>query len=453
VARADELRRQQVLQRRFEAMGLEASLLPGGRAVVVTLPVGPEPFETPQGARRLRAVRFYTVGHDRIKCVAPRALFHLPFVRILDCASPADLEARIRAAWAERLRGLARAKRWLDDLGVTPEAALGAPQWSFSLGLEDSRARGLAVEAGRVILPSRGPLSGLVLGRAEDRVFQVDASCAAAVDLELAATSRLEELARAARRPATRFRHVDDLPAPRIARQTPVLLVGARLSVDRSLHDSLRLRGFAIEASRSLGDAIDAFRERSFELVLAEARLDRGDGLELIPALRTLPGILELPVALIDDRPRDIRRSAAAAAGAAAYWTGPLESEQAADALAQIAAAARRRFVRFPHALSVSWDGCSEPGVTASVGRGGMFLKTGDLPLPRRRYALHLADADATLRVDAESVYRLPEAGIGPEGVGLRFCGFETGAERTWIDYLARLLPASAGSGAARALQ
>src|SRR5690606_20141112 len=40
VAQAEELRRQQILQRRFQAMGLEAGLLAGGRSVLVTLPVG-----------------------------------------------------------------------------------------------------------------------------------------------------------------------------------------------------------------------------------------------------------------------------------------------------------------------------------------------------------------------------------------------------------------------------
>lgn len=436
MAQAEELRRQQILQRRFQAMGLDAGLLAGGRSVLVTMPVGPEPFETHQGPRVLRAIRFYTVGHDRIKCVAPLALFHLPLVRIVDCETAEQLEARVRAAWSERVRGLARARHWLDDLGVASESPAGAPQWSFALGLEDVRARGTAIEPGRVLLPSRGPLSGLVLGRWEERVFEPDSACASGVDLELAVTARIEELARVRRRHP--LRRLDaDLPAPRIVRLVPALVVGARLAADRGLHEALRRRGFAIEAARGVGEAVDAFRQHSFEVVLAEARLDRSDGIELIPTLRALPGILELPVALIDDRPREGRRAAADAAGAAAYWAGPREVTETADALAGIAATDRRRFARYDRALSVSWPGCSAPGVTASVGRGGVFLKTPVAALARQRFALHLPDSSATLRVDAEPLYRLPAAALGPDGFGLRFCGFDAGAERTWIDYVA----------------
>lgn len=442
MAQAEELRRQQILQRRFQAMGLEAGLLAGGRSVLVTLPVGGEPFETPHGPRTLRAVRFCTVGHDRIKCLAPLALFHLPLVRIGDCETAAQLEARVRAAWSERMRVVARTRRWLDDLGVAAESPGGAPVWSFGLGLDDRGARAIAFEPGRLLLPARGPLSGLALAHPDERIFAPE-GCASAVDLELAATGRLEELARSRRRRPARPPDAE-LPAPRVARLVPALAVGARLAADRALHDALRRRGFTVETARGASEAATAFRERSFEVVLAEARLDRGDGIELIPMLRALPGILEIPVALVDDRPREGRRAAAAAAGAAAYWAGPLEPSAIADALAEIAATDRRRFARYDRAVSVSWAGCTAPGVTASIGRGGVFVKTPASVLARQRFALHLPDRGATLRVDAEPVYRLPAAALGPDGFGLRFCGFEAGAERAWIDYVA-----TAAAGAA----
>ena len=429
-------------------MGLEVGLLSGGRSLLVTLAVGPEPFPTLQGARVVRAVRFFTVGHDRIKCVAPRALFHVPLVRIGDCETPADLEARIRAAWAQHLEALERAGRWLSGLGVEFDAPPGAPQWCLPLGLEDARALAVVVEPNRVILPSRGPLSGLALGRSEERVFAPE-GCSSATDLELAVTARLEELARSRRRSAPRrtFSETADLPAPRSLRRAPVLLVGARLAADRAVHESLRLRGFEVRASHSMADALDAFGERSFELVLAEARLDRGDGIELIPAIRALPGIQELPVALVDDRPREGRRSAARAAGASAYLTGPLAGARIAGALVQLTGAERRRFTRYRRALSVSWLGNEEPGVSVTIGRGGMFVKTPRTAPPRGSYAIHLADAGSTLRVDADLSYRLPDSGAGrdgPEGIGLRFCGFEPGDEAAWIDYLVRLAPLTA---------
>lgn len=438
MAQAEELRRQQILLRRFQTMGLAAGLLPGGRSVVVTLPVEPDPFPTPQGPRTLHTIRFYTVGHDRIKCVAPVALFHLPLMRIVDCETAAEIEARVRAAWNERMHALTRSRRWLEQLGARVEAFAGAPYWSIRLGLEDDRARAVAIEPNRVLLPSRGPLSGVVLSRWEERIYEPETSCHSAVDLELAVTARLEALARAARR--TPARHVDaPMPVPRVARLTPALLVGARLVADTSLHEALRRQGFTVDAVRSLGDAIGAFRSRSFEVVLAETRLDRADGTELIPALRGVPGVLELPVALLDDRPREARRAVARTAGATAYWAGPLDAVQTAESLALLANTDKRRFTRYERALSLSWPDCAAPGVTATIGRGGVFVRT-SVPAPgRQRYALHLPETGNTLRVDAEPLYRLPDAAIGPDGFGLRFCGFESGAEPEWIDYLAGL--------------
>ena len=442
---ADEIRRQQVLRRRFEALDLEVGLLPGGRSLLVTLPVGPEPFATPQGPRVVRAVRFYTVGYDRIKCVAPRALFHVPLVRIVDCETRAHLEARIRAAWSERQEALGRARRWLEELGVAIEAPQGAPHWGFSLGLEDAGARAVAVEPERVILPSRGPLSGLQLASPAERVFAAE-GCGSATDLELAVTARLEELARSRRRlhPLPPAAEGADLPAPRSAFRAPVLVVGGRLAADRTLHESLRLRGFEVRATHSMADALDAFRERSFELVLAETRLDRGDGIELIPAIRMLPGIQELPVALLDDRAREGRRAAARAAGANAYLTGSLDGARLASALVQLAAIGRRRFTRYKRALSVSWHGDESPGVSATIGRGGMFVKTTRAASAASGpYALHLPESATTLRVDAELAYRLPDSAgpEGPDGIGLRFRAFQPGDEAAWIDYLARLAP------------
>jgi CheY-like chemotaxis protein len=443
MSEAEELRRQGVLERRFRSMGLEAGILPGGRAVVATLSLGPLPFETPEGPRVLRAVRFYTLGHDRIKCMAPRALFHLPPIRILDCEKAEDLETRIRAAWTQRLAVLRDARRWLDGMGVDVDVSQGAPQWCFSLGLDDPRARGTVVEPGRVILPSRGPLSGHALSDPAERIYAPDANCRTATDLEIAVTVRLEALARR-RRDGTARRATEescDLPAPRPSLGMPLLLVGSQLTAANGLQESLRLRGFEVRCATSAAAAIDAFRTRSFGLVLAEVRLDRGDGIELVPALRAQPGILDLPVVLFDERPSDNRRSGAKSAGASGYLSGPLDAARIASALAHLASARRRRrFARFQRALSISWPGCGTPAVTSEVGRGGCLLR-GALPAPAHgRFALHLPETARTLHAEADVIYRLGELAPGPSaGDGLRFCGFDDGDEPAWIEYLAQL--------------
>lgn len=442
MAEAEELQRQRVLERRLQAMGIDAGLMPGGRSVVATLPLGPEPFATPEGPRVLRAVRFYTVGHDRIKCVAPRALFHLAPIRILDCAKASDVEARIRAAWRERLQTLRDAREWLDSLGVACEAPQGAPLWTFPLGLDDERAHATVIQRGAVILPSRGPLSNLVLEQPAQRVFAPEAVRTAA-ELEIAVTVRIEELARRKRDTSLRRAAEDacDLPAPRLPRAAPVLLVGMRLAAAGALQESLRLRGFAVRSATSVAGALDAFRTQSFGLVFSETRLDRADGIELVPALRGLPGVLDLPVVLLDERPSEPRRAAARAAGAAGYLSGAIDASRVAAALAQLATdRKRRRFARYARALSISWPGCATPAVTAEVGRLGCRLR-GANPAPEiGRYALHLPETGRTLRVEAEVLYRLADGSAwSPDGVGLRFGAFEAGAEPAWIDYLTGL--------------
>lgn len=441
MAEAEELQRQRVLERRFRAMGLETGMLPGGRAVVATLPLSQEPFDTPEGSRVLRAVRFYTVGHDRIKCVAPRALFHLPLVRILDCEKREDLESRIRAAWIVRMRELREARRWLDGLGIEASAPQGAPLWSFPLGLEDERAHATVVERGKVVLPSRGPLSGLALDHGAERIFEPDAS-RSGTELEIAITVRLEELARR-KRDASMRRSVPakcDLPAPRQARAAPLLLVGSRLANASALQESLRLRGFTVHGISSAAAALDAFRAHSYGLVLVESRLDRADGIELVPALRSLPGVLDLPVVVIDERANETRRAAARSAGACGYLAGGLDPARLAAALGQLSGdRKRRRFRRYGRALSVSWPGCGAPVVTAEIGRLGCSLR-GTAPAPTHgRYALHLPETGRTLRVEAEVMYRLADTAWCSSGIGLRFGAFDAEAEPVWIDYLAGL--------------
>ncbi|RIL06003.1 MAG: hypothetical protein DCC71_08280 [Proteobacteria bacterium] len=447
MADAEELQRQRVLERRFRAMGLDAGVLPGGRAVIATLPVGPEPFDAPDGSRVLRALRFYTVGHDRIKCVAPRALFHLPPIRITDCAKAEEIEARIRSEWSARIRKLRDARRWLADLGIEADAPQGAPLWSIPLGLEDERACAAVVEPGRVILPSRGPLSGLVLPQPEERVFEPRSPGGSGTELLIDVTVRLEELARRKRNATMRRDDTScDLPAPRSLRVAPLLLVGTGLAAARPLHESLRLRGFDVRCVTSSASAIDAFRSQSFGMVLAETRLDRADGIELVPALRALPGILDLPVVLLDERPSPPRRVAAKAAGASGYLSGVLDPSKLAGALAQLAVERkRRRFSRYERALSVSWPDCDTPAVTAQIGRLGCLLRGAAAAPIHGRYSLHLPETGETLRVDAEVSYRQGEdAAWGATAVGLRFGGFEPGAEAAWIDYVCALAPSRA---------
>ena len=445
---AEEGRRQAVVRRRLLGMGLDARPIPGGRALVATLALRPDPFETLAGVpRRFASVTFATVGDDRIKCLKPGALFHLPLIRIVDCQSPLEIETRIRTAWQVRVEALRRAHRWLEKLGAEIEICEDAPVLAFPIGVEDRHSRARVIESGRVVLPGRGPLSGVSLRRAEDRVFPASPSWASALDLELALTTRLEELARL----DARLQREERLaPKPEVAppaaaplqRPARILVVGTRLASDRSLLESLRLRAYETVAARTAQEALKAFESTSPELVLAETHLGRFEGIELIPSLRGIPGIEEVPVVLVDDRLRPERRVASRKAGAAGYLVRPIEVAKIAAGIASLVRQPkRRRFTRYPERLSVRNAKGETAFLTGDVGRGGMFLWTDrELPFENlERYSITLPVIGESLGVQAEVVHRCSVPGSGRRGAGLRFHGFDADGEARWIRYLRSL--------------
>jgi len=447
---ADDTRRQEIVQRRLVAMGLEAKPLPGGRGFVATLPLGPAPFESSLvGPQRFESVAFATVGVDRIKCLRPTPLFQLPMIKVGDCETAHDLEARIRAAWRARQDGLLRAHRWAEKLGVVTHAAADVPLLELPLGVEDREARARLVEAGRVILPGRGPLSGVRLRRAEDRVFAPDRGVSSALELDLAISARLEELARldARLQREARLASARARPAPTstsvVVRPHRVLVVGPNLSRDTVLLEGLRTRGYHVSAVRSAAEALRRFEAESCELVLAETDLGRFEGVELIPALRALPGVEELPVVIVDDRPRPDRREAARAAGAAGYLVRPFEVSRIADGLASLVRRPkRRRWTRYREQVAVR-GAAGDEAVTGDLGRGGMLLWT-EREIALRsveRFTISLPELARPLPVDAEVMHRTSVPGQGRTGLGLRFNDFPERGEESLIAHLRGLEP------------
>jgi len=445
---AEEGRRQEIVRRRLVGMGLDARPVPGGRALVVTLPLRSEPFETLSGKPwRFASVTFATVGDDRMKCLKPTAFFHLPFVRIVDCTSPAEIEARIRAAWQVRIEALRRARRWLEKLGAEVESAEDGPVLEFPLGVEDRLSRGRVIESGRIVLPGRGPLSGVALRRAEDRCFPASLNWTSALDLELAITTRLEELARLDARLQREERFApkhETAPLTAAPRQRParILVVGSRLASDRSLLESLRLRAYETVAVRTAQEALKAFEHTSPELVLAETHIGRFEGIELIPSLRGLPGIEEVPVVLVDDRMRPERREASRKAGAAGYLVRPIEVAKIASGISSLVRQPkRRRFRRYPERLSVRNAVGETAYLTGDVARRGMFLWTDrELPFEQlERYSIALPVTGESLGVEAEVVHRSSVPGSGRRGAGLCIHSFDADGEARWIRYLRSL--------------
>jgi len=442
---AEDRRGQKLVLRRLERLGIEAEFLPGCRSVIATLPLGSAPFTTLEGPCYFDRVRFATVGPQQIKCLEPLPFFYLPPVNIVGCTEASEIEQKIRAAWSARTESLREARESLLRLGVEVEPERGGAILAFGIGLDDDSARARCSRLGRVVLPARGPLSGKPLRRFEDRCFPVDPSLGSAVELEIAITGRLEEMARAEERHADRRRLAlaEVTAKPRVeSRPNRVLLVGPHLAANPSFAEGLRLRGYQVARARTATEALAAFESQSFEVVFADTNLGRCEGIELIPAVHTLAGIQRLPIVLVDDRMRASRREASRRVGAAGYLVHPVEIPRIAPGLARmLAAPKRRRFERYLRRLAVRWGESRDDGFTTAIGRMGMFVCTRRASPTRTldHCELALPEIGETLRLEVEALYRLTPGPSGSPGLGLRFHSFPDENESTLIGYLSAL--------------
>ena len=443
---------QEMVRRRLEAMDLVVEPMPGGRCVLARMRLQQTSFETTTSPIHIEEVVFASVGADGAKCLKPRALFQLPILRIRDCRDATAIEARIHLAWQRHVAQLENAERWLHEIRCGYQAEEERSLIAFPLSGEDPDARVRMIDAHRVILPGRGPLSGVALQRAEDRVLRVDRRIESGVDLEIHVSNRLEELARLDSRLSRqqRFHAFEEgqrvEPRPQRERSPTVLVVGPIVSQERACIESLRLRGYQVESAPGEREAIAAFDRCSPELVLADVKLGRSEGIDLIHSMRQVPGIEEVPVILIDSHWRELRREAARRTGAAGYIVYPIEVSRIAERLAQIVAEPRRRrFTRYPQRLPVRIDGTGAPLLTNSIGRGGMFLAAGsDIPTRSvRTCQLRLPEIGANVRVEAEVLYRAQTGERRHPGFGVRFRSFPDADEPVFIGYLRSLHPDS----------
>ncbi|MBW2272682.1 MAG: response regulator [Deltaproteobacteria bacterium] len=430
-------------------MGIRTRLMSGGRTVLASMSVGSEPFETLGRAVRVDDVVFSTVGQDRIKCLRPRLLFALPLLRVVNCRDAKAIEARIRTAWRQHLDELRASQRWGQsmnaEMGISEDGSL----LSLTISGENRPARAYVCKPRTVILPGRGPLSGVALGRAEDRLHEIEPGIHSSVDLDISISNRIEELIRIDRRLEAERRRQAVREAEGLLgrsatqRSHRLLLVGPQIANERRCIDSLKLRSYEVDVASNPQEAISIFEHGSPELVIADMSLGRSEGIELIPALREIVGIEEVPVILIDTHKRPSRRQAAQRAGAAGYLSYPVDVSRIAERLEKMVnEPRRRRFTRYPQQLSARLAGAEKPCTATMLNRGGIFLNTRenlpDRSLHELRVTLH--EIGKSIKVEAEVLYQMDTAGRDHRGVGLRFHSFPDTAEETLlINYLQEL--------------
>lgn len=448
---------------RFERMGLACRAMPGGRTLLVSLPVGSAPFESPSGPLSIERILFATVGADQIKCLRPRPVFNLPLLDIRRCADAPAIEAVIRQAWRDRTRELRETGRTLRNLGVEVGVIEGGSLLAFPLTGESPDRPVLMHRLDEAILPTAGPLSGHRLAGLDERVVDVSGRLDSAAELDLLLGSRLQDLARTAaareaaeRRPRLTPREPVLLAGPLVGASAPpphdgataaasptrepkVLLVGARLVENAALRDELQRQGYRIATARSEPEALMRLAGMTPDLVLSQYALGRSDGATFVQAIRSLPGIVRIPVVLLDDTHHQSRQDAARAVGASGYVIEPVETTRFVNKLHKIAASpGDRRFIRYAGRLAARLAGQTRPCVATEIGRGGFFISTPASVESRdeTECEITIPEMHRSLAFVGDVLYRSELQGVDRQGIGVRIREISPEDEAALIAYV-----------------
>jgi CheY-like chemotaxis protein len=93
--------------------------------------------------------------------------------------------------------------------------------------------------------------------------------------------------------------------------------------------------GIVFEAAASGGQGIEMVRQLQPRLVLLDMRLPDMDGVAVLTALRKDPRCARVPVVMLSASALPDEVAHATAAGAAGYWTKPLEFDRLAEAVSR----------------------------------------------------------------------------------------------------------------------
>lgn len=446
-----QLDRHQERQRaRFERMGLSARPMPGGRSLLISIPMSSAPFESVSGPLSIERIIFSTVGPDQIKCLRPRAVFGLPLLNVQRCADRKALEHAIRQAWRQRTNELRETGRVLKKLGLEVGAVEGASVLAFPIHGESPSTRVLMQRIDEAILPSSGPLSGISLSKIDDRVFDVTSGLESGSDLDCLIGTKIEAIKKGAEAAESqdRIRAQDGGPPASLPRKAApssmthrpkVLLVGNHVIENAELRAALTQKGYQLATARSETEALVRLAGMSPDLVLSQYALGRSDGATFVQGSRALPGIERIPVVLLDESKQNGRREAARAVGAAGYLAYPKDSVAFVERVNQILEApGDRRFTRYPQRLVARLQGSNTPCVATEVGRGGIFITT-DEPIKANqsiRCEIALPELGRDLSFSGEVLYTNLQQGTTRKGVGLRFSDISSEDEAALIEYL-----------------
>ena len=218
------------------------------------------------------------------------------------------------------------------------------------------------------------------------------------------------------------------------------LFCPAGIGVDAPLREELKRRGYRTATARSEPEALMRLASMTPDLVISQYGLGRSDGATFIQAIRALPGIVRIPVVLLDSVHVQSRQDAARAVGAAGYVIEPIETTRFVTKLAKIATSAGdRRFTRYSGRLAARLSGQTRPCLATEIGRGGFFIATSEAIGERSetRCEVALPELHRNLSFIGEVLYRSELQGMDRQGIGVRIREISPDDEAALIAYVA----------------
>ncbi len=437
------------LVQRLREMGLDLGPDSQQSSAQGQLPLSATPFETLEGSFRSESARFYTLGHNRLKFFQPSPFFYVPAVDVSRCESVPQIESALRRSWAMRLRQLQSAHEWL--LGLCADVHVAGKGTQLLLGLTGVDGPAARVQSRTSIqLPSSGALAEVSLNAPGERSHRPRTHLEHSTDLEIDLGEAMERLARRCK--ATRRSSAPEAPQPqarpRLVRR--VLIVDRDRKVLSTAESLLGSRGFELDAFQTPERALAAFRSRSYDLVLAAARMPRGGGLEFTALVRELPGVENLPIVLMDKRFSELQKREAIAAGAVGYFHKPLTWAEIGARLSELLERTNlRRFERLAARLPVDPGDVKGTAVetTDQVARGGFrLLASRDLARDSiERYRIMLPDTTTAVAVEGQVVYLDAVPGAASLRAGIRVLRFLDDHEPDWIRFIEGLVRRASG--------
>jgi DNA-binding response OmpR family regulator len=420
-------------------MGIAVEYRAGATWAQGTLELSATPFESLADPIRVTRAVFYTLGHSRLKFCQPRIFFDLPAIEVAACETRSDVERALHRAWQAVQRDLGAAQHWLARLGSTVEVSRQGNRLRLIPGT-GVRSHCEVRSPDEIQLPSAGPLAAARIDQPADRRFRPLRGLESAGELDLALSNAAHALGRPRGRQRAGAAHLSGEPGEGSGAR--VLALASDEALLAQLERLLRLRGIAVECHRDPERALAAFHVHSFDAVLVESRVARSDGLEVALRLREIPGVDDLPVALIDSRDNAATRASAAEVGVLGYAVKPLAEPALTGLLADLLDHfTRRRFRRFSARFAVRTAGSDVEDRTEQIARGGVCLRSSRMLTVGQRelYSIALPAPHEPVHVHGRVVTRVNVPGSASALAGVRFADFEGTGEARWIDVVETL--------------